>query len=141
MLSRPWFDKVLVIKVPADRLASDAMTPVFCFRRNGKNGPLGYPQSNGRIERWCKMLKGECIRTATALSWEDARHSVAEFVSYDNTVRLHSATASITPVDKMAGRAEAIRVARREKLARAEARRRAKAQVEGFAQSRPAELL
>ena len=32
-----------------------------------------YPQSNGKIERWHKSLKGECIRPGTPLSLEDAR--------------------------------------------------------------------
>jgi len=43
-----------------------------------------------------------------------------------NTVRLHSAIAYITPADKLAGRAEAIWAARRQKLPAADARRRAK---------------
>ena len=51
---------------------------------------------------------------------------VADFVSYYNTVRLHSAIAYITPSDKLAGRAEAIWAARRQKLATANAKRRAK---------------
>jgi hypothetical protein len=33
-----------------------------------------YPQSNGKIERWHKSLKGECIRPGTPLSLDDARH-------------------------------------------------------------------
>ena len=48
-----------------------------------------YPQSNGKIERWFKTLKGGCIRVKTPLSLEDARRLVAEFVTYYNTVRLH----------------------------------------------------
>ncbi len=86
-----------------------------------------YPQSNGKMERWYKTLKGGCIRVKTPLSLEDARRLVAEFVAYYNTVRLHSAIAYITPADKLAGRAEAIWAARRQKLAAADARRRAKA--------------
>jgi transposase InsO family protein len=35
-----------------------------------------YPQSNGKIERWRKSLKGECIRQRTPLTKEDARHTV-----------------------------------------------------------------
>ena len=99
-----------------------------------------YPQSNGKIERWFKTLKGECIRVTTPLSVEDARRLVAEFVTHYNTARLHSAIAYITPADKLAGRAEAIWAARREKLAQADARRRAKAKEKEFAPSRPAEL-
>ena len=92
------------------------------------------------MERWFKTLKGECIRATTPLSLEDARRLVAEFVAYYNTVRLHSAIAYITPADKLAGRAEAIWAARREKLAQADARRRAKTQEQGFAQSRSPQL-
>jgi putative transposase len=93
-----------------------------------------YPQSNGKMERWYKTLKGGCIRVKTPLSLEDARRLVAEFVAYYNTVRLHSAIAYITPADKLAGRAEAIWAARRHKLATADARRRAKTKDRGVDQ-------
>ncbi|MFZ1139334.1 MAG: hypothetical protein WAN76_09155, partial [Candidatus Sulfotelmatobacter sp.] len=32
-----------------------------------------YPQSNGKIERWHKSLKRECIRPWTPLTLDDAR--------------------------------------------------------------------
>src|SRR3954464_11202042 len=32
-----------------------------------------YPQANGKIERWHKSLKSECIRPGTPLSLDDAR--------------------------------------------------------------------
>ena len=35
-----------------------------------------YPQSNGKIERWHKSLKNECIRPGTPLSLADARRLV-----------------------------------------------------------------
>ena len=59
---------------------------------------------------------------ADALHDECGRRLVAEFVNHYNTVRLHSAIASITPADKLAGRAEAIWAARKQKLATANAR-------------------
>lgn len=34
-----------------------------------------YPQSNGKIERWHKSLKGECIQPGMPLSLDDARPS------------------------------------------------------------------
>ena len=111
----------------------------ICGMTHVKTSPY-YPQSNGKIERWFKTLKGECIRATTPLSLEDARRLVAEFVSYYSTVRLHIAIAYITPADKLAGRAEAICAARREKLALAEARRRAKSKKEKFAQPQSAGL-
>jgi len=51
-----------------------------------------YPQSNGKIERWHKSLKGECIRPRTPLSLDDARGLVQGYVDHYNNVRLNSAT-------------------------------------------------
>ena len=79
----------------------------ICGMTHVRTSPF-YPQSNGKIERWFKTLKGGCIRVKTPLSLEDARRLVAEFVTYYNTVRLHSAIAYVTPAEKLAGRAEAI---------------------------------
>src|SRR5262249_4950730 len=98
----------------------------ICGMTHVKTSPY-YFQSNGKMERWFKTLKGECIRVKTPLSLEDARRLVAEFVAYSDTVRLHSAIGYVTPADKLAGRAEPIRAARRRKLAAASARRRAQA--------------
>ncbi len=84
-----------------------------------------YPQSNGKMERWFKTAKGECIRVKTPLSLEDARRLLAEFVEHYNTVRLHSAIGYVAPADKLAGREEVIWAERKRKLAEAEARRRA----------------
>ena len=111
----------------------------ICGMTHVKTSPY-YPQSNGKIRRWFKTLKGECIRVTTPLSLEDARRLVAEFVTYYNMVRLHGAIAYIAPAHKLAGRAEAIWAARREKLAQADARRRAKAREKEFAESWSAEL-
>ena len=79
----------------------------ICGMTHVRTSPY-YPQSNGKMERWFKTLKGGCIRVKTPLSLEDARRLVAEFVAYYNTVRLHSAIGYVTPADKLAGRAEAI---------------------------------
>jgi len=84
----------------------------------------GYPQSNGKLERWHKTLKGDCIRPGTPLSVEDARRLVAGFVAYYNTVRLHSAIGYITPADKLAGREADIFAERRRKLEQARDDRR-----------------
>ena len=62
-----------------------------------------YPQSNGKIERWHKSLKGECIRPGTPLSLEDARRLVEGYVEHYNDVRLNSAIGYITPKDMLAG--------------------------------------
>jgi len=95
---------------------------------------------NGKMERWYGTVKGECIRVQTPLSVEDARRLVANFVTHYNTVRLHSAIAYVTPADKLAGRAEAIWTTRRQKLATANARRRAKTKDKGAAQPEPCKV-
>jgi putative transposase len=50
-----------------------------------------YPQSNGKLERWHKSLKGEGIRPGMPLSLEDARRLVEGYVEHYNDVRLNSA--------------------------------------------------
>jgi transposase InsO family protein len=66
-----------------------------------------YPQSNGKIERWHKSLKGECIRPGTPLSLDDARRLVQTYVKHYNNIRLNSYTGYITPKDIHAGGAAA----------------------------------
>jgi len=82
-----------------------------------------YPQSNGKIERYHRTIKSDCIRPKTPLSLEEARRVVTDFVSDYNNERLHSAIGYITPSDMMAGRAKAIHEARDRKLAEARQRR------------------
>jgi transposase InsO family protein len=84
-----------------------------------------YPQSNGKIERWHRSLKEDCIRPDTPLSLEDARRSVSRFVDHYNDVRLHSAIGYVTPKDKLEGREAEIFAERDRKLEAARARRRA----------------
>ncbi|HTC55433.1 MAG TPA: integrase core domain-containing protein [Candidatus Sulfotelmatobacter sp.] len=58
-----------------------------------------YPQSNGKIERWHKSLKTECIRPGTPLSLDDAVRLVQDYVAHYNEIRLNSAIGYITPND------------------------------------------
>ena len=96
----------------------------ICGMTHVRTSPY-YPQSNGKIERWHKTLKGECIRVKTPLSLEDARRLVAEFVAHYNEVRLHSAIGYVTPADKLAGRDRTIFAERDRKLDAARERRKA----------------
>jgi putative transposase len=96
----------------------------ICGMTHVRTSPY-YPQSNGKIERWHKTLKGECIRVKVPLSPEDARRLVTEFVAHYNEVRLHSAVGYIAPADKLAGRDRAIFAERDRKLEAARERRRA----------------
>ena len=75
-----------------------------------------YPQSNGKIERWHKSLKRECIRPLTPLTLDDARRLIQIYVDHYNTVRLHSAIGYVTPQDRLAGRQAEIHAARDHKL-------------------------
>ena len=62
-----------------------------------------YPQSNGKLERYHKTIKSECIRPKVALSVEEARNQIVEYIRYYNDERLHSAIGYIAPKDKMEG--------------------------------------
>ena len=92
-----------------------------------------YPQSNGKLERYHKTIKGEAIRPGQPATLDEARALVARFVEHYNNVRLHSAIGYITPADFLAGRAEAIWAERDRKLEaarQARAERRAAQRVE-----------
>ena len=82
-----------------------------------------YPQSNGKLERWHKSLKRECIREKTPLSLEDAKRLIQQYVDRYNTVRLHSAIGYVTPQDMLAGRQAEIHAARDRKLEQARRQR------------------
>jgi transposase InsO family protein len=73
---------------------------------------------NGKIERWHKSLKSECIRPGTPLSLEDAPRLVESYVEHYNNVRLNSATDYITPKDMLAGRDRKLEAARQQRQSR-----------------------
>lgn len=85
-----------------------------------------YPQSNGKLERFHRTIKHDCIRQKSPLSLDDARRVVGEFVLHYNTVRLHSAIGYVTPRDLLSGLAPEIFTERDRKLAEARERRAAK---------------
>jgi len=99
-----------------------------CGMTHVKTSPY-YPQSNGKIERWHKTLKGDCIRVLTPLSPDDARRLVTDYVGHYNGVRLHSAIGYVTPQDKLNGRDKDIFAARDRKLDEARERRRQQRQA------------
>lgn len=88
-----------------------------------------YPQSNGKIERYHRTIKSDCIRLGTLLTLEGAQQITSNFVTTYNESRLHSAIGYVTPLDKLEGRAEAIYAERDRKLEAArEARKVARQQ-------------
>ena len=96
----------------------------ICGMTHVRTSPY-YPQSNGKMERWYKTLKGECIRVKTPLSLADARRIVEDFVAHYYTVRLHSTIGYVAPADKLAGRDRPIFTERDRKLDAARERRKA----------------
>ena len=51
----------------------------LCGLTHARTSPY-YPQSNGKIERWHRILTEECIRPGTPLTLADARRIVGKFV-------------------------------------------------------------
>src|SRR5207253_11044746 len=70
----------------------------ICGMPHVKTSPY-YPPSNGKIERFHRTLKGDCIRTQVPLSLEDARRLVTGYVAHYNETRLHSAIGYLAPKD------------------------------------------
>lgn len=97
----------------------------ICGMTHVKTSPY-YPQSNGKLERYHKSIKSECLRKGTPLSLEEARQQVTGYVNHYNTVRLHSAIGYVTPKDKLEGREREIFGERDRKLHEARERRKAK---------------
>ena len=85
-----------------------------------------YPQSNGKLERFHKSLKTECVRPKCAETPEEARRNIDEYVTYYNTVRLHSAVGFITPEQMLNGNQKEIFKQRDIKLSKAREERRQK---------------
>jgi len=100
-----------------------------CGMTHVKTSPY-YPQSNGKIERFHRTIKGDCIRTETPLSLEDARRVVERYVEHYNTVRLHSAIGYVTPQAKLEGREKAIFTECDRKLEAARERRKEQRQAQ-----------
>ncbi len=79
--------------------------------------------AKGKIERWHRSLKGECLRPGVPGSAQEARRWVANYVDYYNRLRLHSAIGYVAPLDRLEGRAEAIWAERDRKLEEARRKR------------------
>lgn len=84
-----------------------------------------YPQSNGKLERWHRSVKRECIRPSCPETVDEARRKVEAYVSHYNHIRLHSAIGYVTPADKLNGLEAQIHAERDRKLEEARARRQA----------------
>ena len=85
---------------------------------------IGYPQSNGKIERYHATINSECLRRKSMITLDDARRQIAQYVEFYNTKRLHSALFYLTPEDVLFGRMRERIAEREDKLFRAAERRR-----------------
>ena len=95
----------------------------LCGMKHIRTSP-GYPQSNGKKERWYRTLKSECIRRKCPTTLEDGQKVIGEYILYYNEERLHSAIGYVSPLDKLEGRAANIHKTRDDKLAEARERRK-----------------
>jgi transposase InsO family protein len=90
-----------------------------------------YPQSNGKIERFHKTIKSECVRPKAIVDLDHAKEVVAPYVEHYNHKRLHSAISYVAPADRLHGRDVAILAERDRKLSSArEARNKMSGKVE-----------
>lgn len=85
-----------------------------------------YPQSNGKLERYHKSIKTECIRPKCASTREEAERNIELYVEYYNTQRLHSAIGYVTPKQMIEGKQSLIFKQREIKLEKAREQRREK---------------
>jgi len=94
----------------------------LCDMSHVRTSPY-YPQSNGKIERYHRSVKTECLRPGTPLDLVDARRLITGYVEHYNTVRLHSGIGYITPHACLHGLRDEIESQRRIKLQVARERR------------------
>jgi putative transposase len=99
----------------------------ICGMTHVRTSPY-YPQSNGKIERWHKSIKAECIRPGVPLTLEDAQRIVGLWIDRYNTIRLHSAIGYLAPIDKLEGRGAQIFAERDRKLDEARLKRQQRRQ-------------
>ncbi len=64
---------------------------------------VGHPKSHGKIERFPKTLKSECVRTQALGGFEEAKTIIEATVHEYNHERLHSALNYLTPADYLKG--------------------------------------
>lgn len=97
-----------------------------------------YPQSNGKLERWNKSIKSECIRPGVPLSVADAERLIEQYVQVYNDERLHSSIGYITPKDMLAGHQQHIHADRDRKLEQARKRREESIRLRSLPVQKPA---
>ena len=77
---------------------------------------INHPQSNGKIERFHKSIKSECIRREPMIDEKVARKRIGEYIYSYNNKRLHAALNYLRPVDYLKGDPDALLEEREKKL-------------------------
>lgn len=83
-----------------------------------------HSESNGRIERYHRSVREEAFGDTEVEDLYRARELLAEWVSYYNEERLHSALEYLRPIDYYRGNPEVLLAERKTKLREAAARRK-----------------
>lgn len=78
-----------------------------------------HPQSNGKLERFHRTIKEECLSKQSLIDLDDARRQVARYIEEYNTQRLHSALYYLTPEDYLEGRVRQRLAERKNKMKQA----------------------
>jgi hypothetical protein len=76
----------------------------------------GKESRKGRIERYHRTIRSQCIRPSTPLTIDDVKRAVTSIVDHYNQKRLHSAIGCVTPPDMLEGRQKAIHDGRDRRL-------------------------
>lgn len=85
----------------------------------------GYPQANGKIERFHSTLEKECLKKTSMLSITDIRKQIDGFIQHYNNKRLHSSLDYLTPNDVLEGRDKELLEIRADKIKKAKEKRKA----------------
>ena len=83
-----------------------------------------FPQSNGKIERWHKELKKNCIEPKAPRDLSETKSYIREFIERYSYSRLHSAIGYATPYDKLLDIDTDLQKERAQKLEKARIRRK-----------------
>ena len=83
-----------------------------------------HPESNGRIERYHRSVREEAFGDEEKEDYYQARDLLDQWVKYYDNERLHSALNYLRPVDYYRGNPEALMADRKDRLAKAAARRK-----------------
>lgn len=100
-------------------LSKDFKSMLKHFGIEHSKSRVNHPQSNGKIERYHRSIKSECIRKQSFLDDEDATHAIGKYVDHYNYERLHGSLNYLTPYDYLTNNIDEKIAERRKKLYKA----------------------